>query len=452
MLNHCDVLVSIWDGFDGQGQGGTASMVATALQLNVTTVWIDAQAPHNVELLVSSDQAMTTHLPATDLIPQMLPSFLPPEPVLGRRGETGAIRFFAEQFPRWSLTGWVWSVFVDLVGYLRVRPPHFRTATPDQRADDWERDWGTDPHLPEAVKSDIDNHVRSPFIWADALATQYLNSYRSSILLISLLAVVAVFLALIGYAMHWADHHSPMETVRGIAVAGVLASILLLWRVGHERRWHERGINYRLLAELLRQLRYLAPLGRVPAFSRLPAHQATGDPRTTWMGWHARSISRELGLVHASVTPAYLQACRDTIRDGLIGGQLAYHDSAAHRYEVLDRHLRMLGLLTFAGTLAAVLVTFVAHLRWLTLLEAVLPALGAAYGAIRSQGEIERLARRSQAMHEYLQRLSDQIDAPDLDMSSTDLARLAETASNAITTEVSDWHIVFQTRPLELPG
>src|SRR5215510_4545116 len=42
VLDHCDVLIAIWDGQGAQGQGGTGAIVARARQRNLPIAWIHA--------------------------------------------------------------------------------------------------------------------------------------------------------------------------------------------------------------------------------------------------------------------------------------------------------------------------------------------------------------------------------------------------------------------------
>lgn len=42
VLDHCDVLIAVWDGKDAQGQGGTAEIVAKARQRELPIVWVHA--------------------------------------------------------------------------------------------------------------------------------------------------------------------------------------------------------------------------------------------------------------------------------------------------------------------------------------------------------------------------------------------------------------------------
>jgi hypothetical protein len=42
VLDHCDVLLAVWDGQGAQGQGGTGAIVARARQRNLPIAWIHA--------------------------------------------------------------------------------------------------------------------------------------------------------------------------------------------------------------------------------------------------------------------------------------------------------------------------------------------------------------------------------------------------------------------------
>ena len=42
VLEHCDVLIAIWDGQDAQGQGGTGAIVARARQRGLSIAWVHA--------------------------------------------------------------------------------------------------------------------------------------------------------------------------------------------------------------------------------------------------------------------------------------------------------------------------------------------------------------------------------------------------------------------------
>lgn len=51
ILDRAGVLVAIWDGRRGRGEGGTADVLGGALERGVPVVWVASEAPHPVRLL-----------------------------------------------------------------------------------------------------------------------------------------------------------------------------------------------------------------------------------------------------------------------------------------------------------------------------------------------------------------------------------------------------------------
>ena len=51
MLDHADLLVTVWDGEPARGLGGTAEIVAQVQARGKPVVWIGAEPPHGISLL-----------------------------------------------------------------------------------------------------------------------------------------------------------------------------------------------------------------------------------------------------------------------------------------------------------------------------------------------------------------------------------------------------------------
>ena len=51
VVAHSDLLLAIWDGEEAHGIGGTAYVVASALQYGLAVIWINAHTPHRVLVL-----------------------------------------------------------------------------------------------------------------------------------------------------------------------------------------------------------------------------------------------------------------------------------------------------------------------------------------------------------------------------------------------------------------
>ena len=306
--------------------------------------------------------------------------------------------------------------------------------------------------LPKSAVAQVDCSLRERYAWADKLAVYYANLYRSSFVVMYFLGVIAIAFELS------VDLFPPLDAQAGArlmfrAVAFLaLLLILIIWIFGVRRRWHERWIDYRLLAELLRQLRFLSLLGRAPAFSQLPAHNAYGNPRNSWLTWYLRAVAREAGVVDASFTPSYLEATRVLLRDCLVKEQARYHQRNAYRHAVMEERLRAAGMAIFGCALVALGVMILRTAAWVSLIAAIAPVLGGALAAIRSQGELERIVKRSRAMTRQLDSEAEELAQQGPILSSAELAQVADAAAGSMIAEVLDWRIVFQDRPLELAG
>ena len=108
----------------------------------------------------------------------------------------------------------------------------------------------------------VNLHLRSHYAWADKLADWYADHYRSAYLSVYILSAVAVLVALV-----------EPEVLQGALLEFIFVGIivLLVWS-GSKRHWHERWMEYRLLAELIRQIRILIPLGGGRPLPSTPVH------------------------------------------------------------------------------------------------------------------------------------------------------------------------------------
>jgi hypothetical protein len=256
-----------------------------------------------------------------------------------------------------------------------------------------------------------------------------------------------------------------LETACALAELVILAFILLLLYWSHKLRWHERWMECRLLAELIRQLRILVPLGGARPLPRMPAHLAVyGDPSQTWMYWHMRAVARACGLPGVRITPDYMRdylAFLARIAGDTKSGQRGFHVLSSERARRIFNRMRAASVwlfsLTVLGVGARVLMHVVPHGaelipagwdRWLLMAAAALPALGAALEGINNQGEFARTARRSAAMAGAFAAYGAEIGRA-REEAAPGLARATALSSKITQTmvdEVTDWRAVFSDR------
>jgi hypothetical protein len=477
VLNQSDLLIAVWDGGGGNEHGGTLETLKDALANGVPTLWVDARAPHSCQLLLTvsdlpvcfEQRCVPTGSKVPDLSPVITSLLEPPraQPESDKKNHPHApdLReaYFAEHKP--AINFWfLWKVFRNLVVSFRPGIPKFRVPEFDQDAA---------PDCPPGapgVTGWANSKLTPHHAWADGLADFYADKYRSAFVLCYLLGAFAVILALFPHSFGGTDlspealaNSATERNCSGIEFLAVLAILSLVWR-GNQRHWHDRWMAYRLLAELIRQLRFVVPLGGGHPFPRpAPSAGKRGNPVNSWMYWHLRSIDREAGLPKAKVTAEYLRECLQCV-DIVLDDQIRFHNTAAKNNGDIEHRLHRLGVRLFQITFLLIAIHFATHLfeplkSWHPVLEkygvtffcAALPAIGAAVAGINHQGEFARTARRSSAMVEQLTEIRNQLApllATNSTVGSTEAAAHALRAAQIMVDEVLDWRVVFLDRPL----
>jgi hypothetical protein len=492
ILRQSDLLVAIWDGQRAQGIGGTGQIVAEALKRGLPVVWIPWSDPGAWRVLLpegASAAGRTGSTPDRADLPRLIAeSMLPPDELDGDSKATAERReYFSETQKRGNPLYGCWALFAALVCGRFVRAGWWRDLLMlrmfrvgpflDEARARADRKWTTRQSaagqplthvLDGRVRQSVDQGFVPHFAWASGLSVYYGQLHRGAFLVNALLAATAVFLALVSVAAGLrGDGQSPWI----LAELVVILAILGLTRLELRQRWHQRWIDYRILAERLRLSRCASLLGGGGPLVMPAGHQATfGNPLRTWMQWHARAIERAAGLPGVQVTDGYLAGCKEFWVESLVEDQRRYHEQVAGTFAVLDRRLHRAGDAFFALTLVACLV-HVGHVAfagappfawvppwmpgWFTLLCAFLPAAGAACAAIRGFAETRRISQRSRAMADELAKLRDECAGVPVSGNSLNLQRLRECAdrvSDLMIQETFDWRVVFLSRPPALPA
>jgi hypothetical protein len=468
VLNQSDLLVVVRDG--GDAEGAAVQMLHDALRHSVPVLWIDAPPPHRCWVLRCEDDL--TRLNGKDdpafLLAEKLREIVREEVALPKIKEDGAVnpeQYFKEPKPHFRLAI-LWKLFRDAVGSFQPRWPSF--GVPDFEtavAKDWPVGSGPEP---QDVAEWANRRLLPHYAWADKLADSYADAYRSTYVFIYLSAAGAVFLALLPMASGWMEPASKPGTICILGEAVILTAITALISWEKKRKWHKRWITYRLVAEMLRQLRCLIPLGGGRPLSRVPAHLANyGDPNRTWMNWHLRAIARETGIYSARVTPAYVQDCLNYL-GGVVGteqtGQRNFHLTTVSRSKNIAHRLHETAEWLFRvtmGCIAVHLLPVALHLtkwpvslppvldRWLILACATLPAFASALAGINNQSDFGRISKQSRSMADAFKQLEERIAALKkiASLKLADVTPVAAQTTQLMVDEVLDWRVVFIERP-----
>jgi hypothetical protein len=479
MLANIDLLIAIWDGEEAAGIGGTAQIVSRAIADGIPVVRIDPQSPSDME--ISWSQA--GDLPPAHAYAQQRHTFRPADEatvglviqdILALPDEARASlpQYLAEKERRWNFCLWYpLLLWVFLVRAPRLSDFQLPLALADTQAQ-WKNYFDILPK-DRAQRPAIETTLLPAFSAADHLGVFYSLVYRGTYVFNFFVAALAVTLALTGIFIHDPD----VKVYLVAAEFAIIVTILVTWSVGIRRQWHRRWLEYRRLAECLRHMRILAPLGAEGPISR-PGLDVDGQD---WVSWYAWSLRRLIPLPYRVVDQAYIAAMQKAVRSSEIAGQSDYHIANAKRLAKLETRMHHTGQVLFgltgalcAAFVALYLADFLPHqgnphnaaalgalpdsesphrfliLDVFTFLTALLPTFGAALGAIGAQGDFRTRSEQSKRTATRLEAIDQVLAEEPLDFAQ--LSDRVQKTSDIMMADLEEWQTVFRTRPLSLPA
>jgi hypothetical protein len=300
---------------------------------------------------------------------------------------------------------------------------------------------------------------------ARTLAAFYGGAHRSSFLVIALLAVVAVAFASIPGGE---GEHAGSKTTYALAELAILVTMFAIYYANRTRRWQERSLDYRLLAERYRHATALLLVGSTEwtGGAAPPAQYGDLGPGKTWIEpYFDRSMARIVDRLDARTDGApprprfdddpanatYVRACRSYVLDDWLASQARYHEETAARYEALDLLLEATQFTLLLFTIAVCVVHVVVRLPWLTFLAGVLPALSASLTSIAGQAEVVRLRDRSLSMQRTIARTLGALAQDGAATSAASLRHVVESSAQRLLEEAIEWRVLFRFRPISSP-
>lgn len=437
VLRQSDVIIAIWNGKAPAGRGGTGQIVSEALERDIPVIRIKPWSPRHPHLCRSRLKSKKSRLTRPITLTERLINILAPPQAKEEKEKIAC--FLGETYEKGSA---IYGYFKNFVAVGYKKPAVI--LHPD--------------NTPKLISSDfIEINYKWRYFKADELAKAFATLYRGSFIAtytFGALAVLSAFFGIYQKEYHWFC----MELY-------LIVSVLILLIRGRSLRWHERWIDYRLLAEALRQMFFLAPLGRVTPSFEVPAHLDHEDPSRTWLNWYFRASVRQAGLNKARIDRDYLRTYRRLLSDSIID-QIDYHEDNGAKMGTINHRLHHTVTAFFGITLAACLV-HLAPEHWMTkltnpswheriellssLLAIALPAFGAAVEGVLHQGEFDRISRRSNAMAAWLRETLRRVLNTPTKASSRELGHIAESFCQSQLLENADWRSVFITKDLNPP-
>ncbi|MCP5520954.1 MAG: hypothetical protein H7A46_05345 [Verrucomicrobiales bacterium] len=513
LRHHSDLLLAVWDP-DAEGKaGGTSETVALALreQIPVIGVLLRGEDKAEVRVLHSMDDLQEALRDGTgrtgdawkgDLSSTVKGILRFPDPAPGKRRRThdhaGAYHPRAA-FHRFLRGGhhpapWparFWRVFDALARYRAdrertraTRPPGVRKRPRREELPSWKKlvDQLKKFRLPETVpdrpkpgpaseppkdKSEAEPGTHECCYEAPRARAAskgysgiYGDAHRGGIITSYLFAALAVFFAVIGAILHLQHAATVWQILAAVGEVVVIALMFMLSEWSKAEGWNLAYTHARILAEALRMMRHLGPLGVHTPLPRLAPYLQRGSepppPEQQWAIWYFRALVRMAPLRLKAPGQGGLEKLREAVADKLIGEQITYHQENGDKQGTLEHDIERVSLGVFVVVLVFALLHFVD-----VCLEAELlavpglivcvggPALIAAMHGFLSQIEASRLRRRSASMMtllaEYRSRLKllDLKSDPDGSEAVWGLSTEALAVAGLMMDEAAGWSMLY---------
>ncbi|WP_298364777.1 hypothetical protein [Azospirillum sp.] len=467
ILDHCAILIAVWDGAPSAGRGGTVEIIDAAARRGLPVLWIDARGIAPPQLRWSG---LTPHplpvsrfddLPAQDpdhwlarvvedtLRPPTDPPADPDDANAHGDNAHGAetdeagrlAAYFGEKRRRYHGRP-EWQCLLAIGGVRRLRCGDLHGPTPEEAAADAR---GVPARLPDPLTA--------AYGWADALAVRYAQIFRSAIVTNFLFAALSVFIVALSilsqYSFHRLEHHKwAFVLIELLLIVGVIWNT----RAGKRAGWHRRWLEAREVAERLRVAFPLIGLGGLPP---LPSGRVG-----IWTAWYTRALLRAAGAPTLALSGDALAVGRAALV-AMLEDQRRYHEGVRDRMARMEHRLERFGETLFLATLvvaalyllsAALGVEIAKEVKFaVTALTAGLPVLATASYGIRVIADFEGNAHRSGRMAQQLATLIAAIHGDNPANPWAARAR-ARQAGEIMLGDVANWRLTAEGRGLAIPG
>lgn len=400
VVDHCDVLIALWDGQPSRGKGGTAEIVEYARERNRPLIIISTISPFeitiekgfgfNAETMIQLDKLNRFAVPAQE-------------------NDTYINNYYNDLF-----------------------------ANPEGRI------------IPGSVKNLVKEKLLPYYVKASKIAKLNQKLYRHAGFIVHAFSPAAVIVLVLGLFFHNFSFTSFLiEFV-------LLASILFLVSFSHRKRAHKNWIESRFLAERIRTAIFFAISGVEVSPIKVPPYLGVAHRCNDWMVKAFNEIWNQL----PEMKGCSMEKCQQLIdytRKVWIQDQIKFHEQTYKRLEKLNHRFEIAGIAIFFLAMVAALIHIILsfcdpelHLEGLehtlTILALTLPAIGAGIGGIRTQREYSRIEKRSKNMANALTDLNRRMS---LVTDFKSFEKLLREAEELMLRETQDWLMLMRFTDVE---
>jgi hypothetical protein len=431
--NHCQILLTLWDGKPNGAVGGTAHVV----NYHLTGVMDGFEGElSQASLLADNENDLVHHI------------------VCSRNREGGAP---AEGLS--PLEAWWFSSRNDGERTADI-PEEYRLQL--DRLQRFARDWKEKEKAlsfrSASLLEETDNlevpagahQTDKLFQAADSLAIHYQQRVNSSLRALHILAILMGLVFLI-----YTEFNAPsylVLTFLGLFFAGVVVHI-----IGNNREWHRKYLDYRALAEGLRVQLYWNLSGVVDTSSAAFAYENFLQTQDVDLGW-IRHVMRQASINRVrgrTADPAWVKwVIEEWIGEPVLGrGQLAWYSRKQMYNTSRFRRTQILGnLCLWTGITVAVLLYLLDSVgsgqqrQGLLVLMGVLPLVAGIWDAYSHKKAEKELIKQYGFMRKVFQKARKLVD------NSNDIAfqrQVLKALGQAALDEGAEWLLMHRERPLE---
>lgn len=487
VVRHSDVLIAVWDGGPSGGRGGTAEIVDYAAQRGVPVLWIHATEDRDSVWIAGSADLRDPSPSAGDPMKPLrayVENLIAPPPAaahhahglvekLARLGQGRRLDPLQDYGLRGAKPPGAWARAYDLMMRWAARIAPSSTSQPVAAPDRGTAHYWAERYQP-----------------ADLRTGHYAARYRSAYVWLFVFATATLVFGASAAVAH--GHFGAVVTavcLEALMLIAILSTVVAAIRGD----WHERFIEFRLLAELCRKQQVLGGLGRSVSFSAIDrivqesahesahetseTHAAPARDRKAWVTWLFAAWERAAPLPVGHVASGLDELVRTHVLAGLIDTQLAYHRQRAERSVRADETFFKFGQWCFIAVCVCValklFVLFGVHMGapethgaedtgWrevlgeiavlaLTWLAIVLPAVSAAAFGIRSYAELQLLTEQSRHMIKALETAKRRIESIDLTrpLAVENVAAETQAVATLMLQDIDGWSRLFKLKAIE---
>jgi hypothetical protein len=421
LLDNCDLLIAVWDGEHSRGRGGTREIMGQAARRGMPVIVIPPDGSDlTIRGSIHAEPRSFRDVPENPiaLLPDIIASLVG---TYGDASEEAEWRKLSETPPNPIIH----EAYPLLLKFAGVRPWF-------QKKGGW-----TPPEDPNP------NALTKAFHWWDNAAIRAAQTFRSAVIVNFGLAALAVVLAASGVL---GGHYKWI-----FVIAEIVCILLLLVNAMHasKMQWHERWLESRQVAELLRVCTMMRGVG----IGRGIADPGDGGSN----GWYAGAIARSCTAESVDLSNP-VTAGAPLIEE--VRGQANWNASTSHRMHLASHRIERFGEVLFAIVLLSsigwlLLYFFDEHMATalkypLTTITAGLPAIATASYGIRVILDFEGVAGRAKNISVGLNALLAHWEAGP--KTAAALQEFARRSADIMLSDVAAWRLLAEGRRLTIPG